>query len=234
MGLAIATDYALFIVSRYRDERAAGRVKLDAIAASGGTASRAVVFSGLAFVLAMCGLLLVPDSVLRSLGVGAITVGLVSVLGALTLIPALLSLLGDRVNALRVPVPRPRGRLRRPGGPVLVGNRPGRDATSGGQPRRRQSPSCCSAAAFVRRPASSRTRASGRFPTVCPPRRASSRWSRSSASAPTDSVQVAVEGDVAVPPARGAVRELARRLESNRLLPQRRGRGQPGPEARAR
>jgi uncharacterized membrane protein YdfJ with MMPL/SSD domain len=104
MGLAIATDYGLFIVSRYREERAAGREKLDAIAGAGGTASRAVLFSGLAFVLAMCGLLLVPDSVLRSLGVGALTVGLVSVLAALTLVPALLGLLGDHVNALRVPL----------------------------------------------------------------------------------------------------------------------------------
>jgi uncharacterized membrane protein YdfJ with MMPL/SSD domain len=103
MGLAIATDYGLFIVSRYREERVAGREKLDAIAGAGATASRAVLFSGLAFVLAMCGLLLVPDSVLRSLGVGALTVGLVSVLAALTLVPALLGILGDRVNAVRIP-----------------------------------------------------------------------------------------------------------------------------------
>ena len=104
MGLAIATDYGLFIVSRYREERAIGRrTELDAIGASGATASRAVLFSGMAFVLAMSGLLLVPDSILRSLGVGAITVGLVSVLAALTLVPALLGLLGDRVNAVRVP-----------------------------------------------------------------------------------------------------------------------------------
>jgi RND superfamily putative drug exporter len=103
MGLAIATDYGLFIVSRYREERALGRGETDAIAASGATASRAVLFSGMAFVLAMSGLLLVPDSILRSLGVGAMTVGLVSVAAALTLVPALLGLLGDRVNALRVP-----------------------------------------------------------------------------------------------------------------------------------
>jgi RND superfamily putative drug exporter len=103
MGLAIATDYGLFIVSRYREERAGGRAELEAIAGAGATASRAVLFSGLAFVLAMCGLLLVPDSVLRSLGVGALTVGLVSVVAALTLVPAMLGLLGDRVNALRVP-----------------------------------------------------------------------------------------------------------------------------------
>ena len=103
MGLAIAADYGLFIVSRYREERAAGREKLDAITATGATANRAVLFSGLAFVLAMSGLLLVPDSILRSLGVGALTVGLVAVFAALTLVPALLGLLGDRVNALRVP-----------------------------------------------------------------------------------------------------------------------------------
>jgi putative drug exporter of the RND superfamily len=104
MGLAIAADYGLFIVSRYREERAGGREKLDAIAGAGATANRAVLFSGLAFVLAMSGLLLVPDSVLRSLGVGALTVGLVAVLAALTLVPALLGLLGDRINALRVPL----------------------------------------------------------------------------------------------------------------------------------
>jgi putative drug exporter of the RND superfamily len=104
MGLAIAADYGLFIVSRYREERAGGRDTMEAIAASGATANRAVLFSGLAFVLAMSGLLLVPDSVLRSLGVGALTVGLIAVLAALTLVPALLGLLGDRVNALRVPV----------------------------------------------------------------------------------------------------------------------------------
>jgi RND superfamily putative drug exporter len=104
MGLAIAIDYGLFIVSRYREERAAGKPELEAIGGSGATASRAVLFSGLAFVLAMSGLLLVPDSVLRSLGVGALTVGLVSVVAALTLVPALLGLLGDRVNSLRVPL----------------------------------------------------------------------------------------------------------------------------------
>ena len=88
MGLAIAADYGLFIVSRYREERAAGRRELDAIAATGATANRAVLFSGLAFVLAMSGLLPVPDSVLRSLGVGALTVGMVAVFAALTLVPA--------------------------------------------------------------------------------------------------------------------------------------------------
>ena len=103
MGLALGIDYSLFILSRFREERAHGREKQDAIAATGGTASRAVLFSGFAFTLAMVGLLLVPSTVMRSLAAGAIAAGLVSVAAALTLLPALLSLLGDRANALRIP-----------------------------------------------------------------------------------------------------------------------------------
>ena len=103
MGLALGIDYSLFVVSRYREERGRGLVKPDAIAASGATASRAVLFSGTAFVLAMCGMLIVPNNIMRSLALGAILVGIVSVAAALTLLPALLGLLGDRVNALRVP-----------------------------------------------------------------------------------------------------------------------------------
>ena len=103
MGLALGIDYSLFILSRYREERLDGREKLDAIATAGATASRAVLFSGIAFVLAMLGLLLVPSTIFRSLAAGAILVGIVSVVAALTLLPALLALFGDRVNALRIP-----------------------------------------------------------------------------------------------------------------------------------
>jgi uncharacterized membrane protein YdfJ with MMPL/SSD domain len=104
MGLALGIDYSLFVVSRFREERSSGREKLDAIATTGATASRAVLFSGLAFVVAMLGLLIIPQTIFRSLAVGAILVGITSVLGALTLLPAVLRLLGDRVNALRIPL----------------------------------------------------------------------------------------------------------------------------------
>jgi uncharacterized membrane protein YdfJ with MMPL/SSD domain len=104
MGLALGIDYSLFILSRYREERLAGNEKPDAIGIAGATASRAVLFSGIAFVLAMVGMTLVPDTILRSLAVGAILVGIVSVAAALTLMPAILSILGDRVNSLRVPI----------------------------------------------------------------------------------------------------------------------------------
>jgi putative drug exporter of the RND superfamily len=104
MGLALGIDYSLFVVSRFREERSAGRDKLDAITATGTTASRAVLFSGVAFVIAMIGLLIIPNTIFRSLAAGAILVGITSVLAALTLLPAVLSLLGDRVNSLRIPV----------------------------------------------------------------------------------------------------------------------------------
>ena len=110
MGLAVGIDYSLFIVSRYREERARGRDKVEAIAASGGTASRAVLFSGMTVVLALVGMLIVPTQVFISLAVGAILVVFVAVVAALTLLPALLSLLGDRINAVRVPFVRQIGR----------------------------------------------------------------------------------------------------------------------------
>jgi uncharacterized membrane protein YdfJ with MMPL/SSD domain len=103
MGLALGIDYSLFVVSRYREERGHGLVKDAAIRTAGATASRAVLFSGSTFVVALFGMLIVPTSIMRSLATGAIIVGIVSVAAALTLLPALLSLIGDRVNAVRVP-----------------------------------------------------------------------------------------------------------------------------------
>src|SRR5919197_867112 len=76
--------------------------ELAAISAAGATASRAVLFSGTVFVIALTGMLLVPSNVMKSLAAAAILVGIVSVLAALTLLPALLGKLGDRVNSLRV------------------------------------------------------------------------------------------------------------------------------------
>ena len=94
MGLALGIDYSLFILSRFREERSQGRQKLDAIETTASTASRAVLFSGAAFVLAMTGLELVPNTIMRSLATGAILVGIASVVAALTLLPAVMSLLG--------------------------------------------------------------------------------------------------------------------------------------------
>jgi RND superfamily putative drug exporter len=111
MGLALGIDYALIIISRYREERARGVAEHSAIAITGSTASRAVAVSGGTFVVALLGMLLVPTNVMRSLAAGAIIVGLVSVAAALTLLPAVLSLLGDRIDAVRIPLIGRRGAL---------------------------------------------------------------------------------------------------------------------------
>ena len=137
MGLALGIDYALFVVSRFREERAGGREKTDAIGAAGATANRAVLFSGSAFVLAMTGLLLVQSTVMRSLALGAILVGIVSVIAALTLLPAVLQLLGDRVNAAaRARCSDGRSTARRARAASGAGSSRRVIATAGAQPRR--------------------------------------------------------------------------------------------------
>jgi len=104
IGLALGIDYALFVVSRYRDERRAGAAPAEAIEVAGATAGRSVLFSGLAVGLCLLAMLLVPETIMRSLGIGAVVVAGVAVLAALTLLPALLSLMGDRIEAGRIPL----------------------------------------------------------------------------------------------------------------------------------
>ena len=104
MGLAVGIDYTLLIVERFREERRGGAGRDEAIARAGATASRAVLFSGLTVIVALAGLLFVPDMIFRSMAVGAIVAVVAAVMTALTLLPATLHLLGDRINALRVPL----------------------------------------------------------------------------------------------------------------------------------
>lgn len=104
MGMAVGIDYSLFVVSRYREELGHGLGKLDAIQTAGATASRAVLFSGMTVILALAGMLIVPLSIFYSLAARAMFVVFISVLAALTLLPAVLGLLGTRVNSLKVPL----------------------------------------------------------------------------------------------------------------------------------
>ena len=103
MGLAVGIDYTLFVISRYREERARGLEKIDAIAATGATANRAILFSGMTVVLAMIGMVIVPIDITISMGIGVMLVVFTTLLTALIALPAVISVLGDRVNALRVP-----------------------------------------------------------------------------------------------------------------------------------
>jgi len=111
IGLAVGIDYALFIVERFREERRHGLAKLEAIALAGNTASRAVLFSGLTVVIALAGMLIVPNNVFRAIAGGSIIVVIAALFTSLTLLPAVLSLLGDRVNKLGVPFFSKRGQV---------------------------------------------------------------------------------------------------------------------------
>ena len=98
IGLAVAVDYSLFMVTRFRVERRNGRDRAKAIEISSSTAGRAVFFSGLAVMISLAGLVTLGVSLFTSMAIGTISVVLVSVIGSLTFLPASLSILGDRVN----------------------------------------------------------------------------------------------------------------------------------------
>ena len=103
LGLAVGIDYSLLIVSRFKEEMRHGMPAKEAVGKTGGTAGRTVLFSGATVVVALIGLLIVPASFYQSLALGAILVVLASLAATLTLLPAVLSLLGDRINFLTIP-----------------------------------------------------------------------------------------------------------------------------------
>ena len=110
IGLAVGVDYSLFYLKRVREERAAGRVNGAAIEAAAATSGRAVLISGFTVMIAMGGMYLGGSPTFSSLATGTILVVAVSVIGSLTVLPAVLSALGDRVEKGRLPL---HARLRR-------------------------------------------------------------------------------------------------------------------------
>ena len=103
IGLAVGIDYSLLIVSRFKEEMGRGLNPREAVVKTGGTAGRTVFFSGATVVLALIGLLIVPASFYQSLALGAILVVIASLAATLTLLPAVLTLLGPRVDLLSIP-----------------------------------------------------------------------------------------------------------------------------------
>jgi len=103
IGLAVGIDYSLFIVKRFTEEVSKGRDKLAAITAAGDTAGRTVMVSGIAVMIALSGMLIVPGLTFRSFGLGAIVVVIAAVFTATTLLPAIMSVLGHRMYWLRLP-----------------------------------------------------------------------------------------------------------------------------------
>ncbi len=111
IGLAVGVDYALFVIRRAREERAAGATVVESVTIAGRTAGRAVVISGITVVVAMSGML-VAGGMFTSLAIGTMLVVAVAVLASATVLPAMLVVLGDRVEALRLPFSRRRAARR--------------------------------------------------------------------------------------------------------------------------
>jgi RND superfamily putative drug exporter len=109
-GLGLGVDYSLFIVSRFREELNRGRSVEEAVAITIATAGRAVTFSGLTVSIGLLGLIFFRINMLRSVGIGGVLVVLMAVLAAITLLPAVLAIIGTRVNAFPVRFPRLWGR----------------------------------------------------------------------------------------------------------------------------
>ena len=109
LGLGLAIDYALFVISRFREELHAGQTTEQALVRTMATAGRTVAFSGITVAISLASLLFFPQVFLRSMGFGGMAAVLVAMVGALTVLPALLAVLGHRVDSLRIPFLRRRG-----------------------------------------------------------------------------------------------------------------------------
>src|SRR5438270_11808927 len=105
-GLGLGVDYSLFMVSRFREELAHGRNVEEAVAITVATAGRTVIFSGLTVSIGLAGLVFFCSNFLRSVGMAGVMVVLLAVLAAITLLPAALAIIGNRINALPVRLPR--------------------------------------------------------------------------------------------------------------------------------
>ena len=103
VGLAVGVDYTLFYLRREREERRRGASPGEALAIAAATSGRAVLVSGVTVMIAMAGMLLAGDSTFVSLGLGSMLVVAVAMIGSITVVPAVLSLLGDKVERGRVP-----------------------------------------------------------------------------------------------------------------------------------
>ena len=109
IGLAVGVDYSLFYLRREREERARGRTPAAALETAAATSGRAVLVSGLTVMAAMAGMFLMGSRIFWSFGMGTLLVVAIALVGSLTVLPAVLSKLGDRVERGRIPFTRPIG-----------------------------------------------------------------------------------------------------------------------------
>jgi uncharacterized membrane protein YdfJ with MMPL/SSD domain len=110
VGIGVGIDYALFVVTRFREELRRGRPVAEAVPLTLATSGRAVALSGATVIVALAGMFLVDIQAFRSMAIGSMSVVAVAVLAAITLLPAVLSLVGHWVDRLRIPLLRPAAR----------------------------------------------------------------------------------------------------------------------------
>ena len=181
LGLAVGIDYSLFIVGRFREELAGGATVAKAVETTVARAGRSIFFSGIAVVIGLFGLVTFQYMSLRSIGWGGAIVVFFSVASALTLLPALLGILGPRVDSLRI---LGRRRTRGPLLAALVGRRHAPPVACdggdrGGDPDLRRARSCTSWSTCRRRPRCPRARSRARATTSCSRASIGARCSRS-------------------------------------------------------
>ena len=154
LGIGVAVDYSLFLLSRYREELEKGAHRDEALDIAMRTSGATVVFSGLTVVVSLAGLFLLDSTVMRSMAIGAIVVVVIAILGAITLLPALIALLGKRADergrvvsatgalVRRVTRRKTSGRARRAAGRVLAQVERARDAPARAARRSSRRASC--------------------------------------------------------------------------------------------
>ena len=147
LGIGVAVDYSLFVLSRYRDELHAGASRAQALDVAMRTSGATVVFSGITVIVSLAGLFLIDSTVIRSLAIGAIVVVAIAIIGAVTLMPALIALLGRRADepgrvVSATSARRPQRRRRRQRAPVGPGRGVQRRLTHGVRAAPSRSRSC--------------------------------------------------------------------------------------------
>ena len=131
VGLGVAIDYALVMIFRFREELAAGDTTEDALVETMTHAGRSVIVSGSTVAIGLLSMVILPLPFIRSIGIGGMLIPAVSVLASITLLPALLSLLGPRINRLRVMPKRSSSRR----APISGSGRAGRAPSRAGRCR---------------------------------------------------------------------------------------------------
>ena len=209
IGLAVGVDYALFYLRREREERAAGRSKEAALEAAAATSGRAVLVSGFTVMIAMAGMYLSDDPTFMSFATGGILVVAVAMIGSLTVLPALLSMLGDKIDQRPHPAGRTASSAARPSsacGRAIVD----RVLQAARSSRRSSAAACSSRSPSPRSACRPPSRDSSRFPQDMKAVQTFNHLQEAFPSEATTVIVVIKAEDVTSPPVTAGIDELRR------------------------